>query len=227
MRHKFSKFWRDEELTLLKDNSMNTYQLWTSLGRPRSGEVFGHLQQAKYEYKLAIRPKEKQNKEHFSDELNDALINKYMNSFWKCWKSTFSRKKVFKVVDGVCDPSVIAGKFANMFKTVCSPNSAERHSSLKSQFERNSATYDCGISNRFSVNVELVDRCISKSKRGKAAGLDGLTSEHLLYTHPVVAQHTYLYSSPTLNAALYIKACRHCVDNVSRHGASAIFTCSQ
>jgi len=73
-----------------------------------------------------------------------------------------------------------------MFKTACSPNSAERHSSLKSQFERNFATYDCGISNGFSVNVELVDRCINKLKRGKTAGLDGLTSEHLLYAHPVV-----------------------------------------
>jgi len=35
--------------------------------------------------------------------------------------------------------------------------------------------------------VELVDRCINKLKLGKAAGLDGLTSEHLLYAHhPVV-----------------------------------------
>jgi len=30
--------------------------------------------------------------------------------------------------------------------------------------------------------VELVDRCINKLKRGK----DGLTSERLLYVHPVV-----------------------------------------
>jgi len=52
------------------------------------------MQQAKYKYKLAIRTKEKQSKEHFSDELNDALINKDMNSFWKCWKSKFSRKKI-------------------------------------------------------------------------------------------------------------------------------------
>jgi len=44
----------------------------------------------------------------------------------------------------------------------------------------------CSISNGFFVNVELVDRCMNKLKRGKAAGLDGLTSEHLLYAHPVV-----------------------------------------
>jgi len=113
------------------------------------------------------------------------LFNKDMNSFWKCWKSKFSRKKVSQVCLQ-CDPSVIAEMFANMFKTACSPNSAERDSSLKSQFGRNFATYDCGISNGFSVNVELVDRCINKLKRGKAAGLDGLTSEHLLYVHPVV-----------------------------------------
>ena len=40
------------------------------------------------------------------------------------------------MIDGDCDPTVIAENFAGMFKTVCSPNCAERHSSLRSQFER-------------------------------------------------------------------------------------------
>jgi len=40
------------------------------------------MQQAKYEYKLAIRTKEKQSKEHFSDELNDALIFYLFISFY-------------------------------------------------------------------------------------------------------------------------------------------------
>jgi len=37
------------------------------------------------------------------------------------------------------------------------------------------------------VTVELVDRCISKLKGGKAAAHDGLTTEHLWYAHPIIA----------------------------------------
>ena len=80
-RRSFYKFWWDEELSLLKDNSIKTHQLWKSLGKPRSGEVFRNMQQAKYEYKSAIRNKKKLSKEHYTDELNDALIKKDTSSF--------------------------------------------------------------------------------------------------------------------------------------------------
>jgi hypothetical protein len=195
-RHKrsFYKFWWDEELSLLKENSISTHRLWTSIGKPRSGDIFRNMQQAKYEYKSAIRTKEREGKEQFTDELNDALASKDMNSFWKTWRSKFSRKKVSPVIDGVCDPVVIVEKFADMFKTTCAPNSMERHESLKVEFERDFAMYDCDVSTAFTVNVELVDRCINKLKRGKAAGLDGLTPEHLLHAHPgVVILLTHLF----------------------------------
>jgi len=71
----FFKFWWDEELTLLKESSISTHRLWTNCGRPRSGEIFHKMFQAKHEYKNA----------HFSDELNDALICKDLNSIWITW----------------------------------------------------------------------------------------------------------------------------------------------
>ena len=38
----------------------------------------------------------------------------------------------------------------------------------------------------YSFDVELVDKIISSLKKGKAAGLDGLTAEHLQFCHPVL-----------------------------------------
>jgi len=32
----------------------------------------------------------------------------------------------------------------------------------------------------------MVDKCIDCIKKGKAAGIDGLTVEHLLYSHPAL-----------------------------------------
>ena len=38
----------------------------------------------------------------------------------------------------------------------------------------------------YSFDVELVGKIISSLKKGKAAGLDGLTAEHLQFCHPVL-----------------------------------------
>ena len=36
------------------------------------------------------------------------------------------------------------------------------------------------------IDVELLRKCISCLKRGKAAGLDGIEAEHLAFAHPIV-----------------------------------------
>jgi len=40
--------------------------------------------------------------------------------------------------------------------------------------------------------VEMVDACIRQLKRGKAAGHDQLTVEHLVYAHPILLIHLSL-----------------------------------
>ena len=35
----------------------------------------------------------------------------------------------------------------------------------------------------------MVDKCIDCMKKGKAAGIDGLTVEHLMYSHPALVVH--------------------------------------
>lgn len=193
-KHNFYKFWWDEELSLLKDNSISTHRLWVSVGRPRSGEIFHNMQHAKYEYKSAIRSREKERRDQFSDELNDALATKDMNSFWRSWQSKFSKKKVSSVIDGVCDPAVIAGSFADMFQAACVPNSIYTQQLLKNDFNREFDKYDCESSGIVDIDVEMVDRCFKKLKRGKAAGRDGLMPEHLLYAHPTaVTLLTHLF----------------------------------
>jgi len=155
------------------------------VGKPRSGEIFRNKQQAKYEYKYAFRTKETASREQFTDELNDALANKDSSSFWKTWQSKFSRKRVSPVISGICDPTAIAEKFANLFETVFAPSFTERHRSLRAEFYHRFPRYNCGVTDGFQISVELVEQCICELKRGKAADMDGLTAEHLFYAHPV------------------------------------------
>ena len=46
----------------------------------------------------------------------------------------------------------------------------------------------CGSvnSDKYLFDVELISNVIFKLKRGKAAGLDSLTAEHLLHCHPIL-----------------------------------------
>ena len=81
-------------------------------------------------YKLAIRKKEKGSKEEFSDSLNDALIHKDMDSFWKSWRSKFGNKHSPSMID----EKAIADKFANVFESVSVPNSLDGHKTSKAQF---------------------------------------------------------------------------------------------
>jgi hypothetical protein len=39
---------------------------------------------------------------------------------------------------------------------------------------------------RHPLDVELISNLIEDMKQGKAAGLDGLTSEHLKFSHPIL-----------------------------------------
>jgi len=36
------------------------------------------------------------------------------------------------------------------------------------------------------LSVEMVDKCIDCMKKGKASEIDGLTVEHLMYSHPAL-----------------------------------------
>jgi len=58
---------------LLKERAINSFNLWSSLGKPRAGSMFDDMIRDKLRYKLAIKDKMVANANEFSDSLNDAL----------------------------------------------------------------------------------------------------------------------------------------------------------
>jgi len=46
----FCKFWWDEELTVLKQASLDSFKLWTAIGKPKSGNEFLAMKRAKVAY---------------------------------------------------------------------------------------------------------------------------------------------------------------------------------
>ena len=52
--------------------------------------------------------------------------------------------------------------------------------------------YYVGDTNNTSVTVENIEQAVNKLSIKKAAGIDGITSEHILYSHPCLIVHLKL-----------------------------------
>ena len=84
------------------------------------------------------------------------------------------------------DDYQIANSFADNIVKNCSPNSNIRHNKNKDLFYSRVKHYNPRNKTFHSIDVSMVDEIISKLKRNKSPGADGLTSEHLIFSHPSV-----------------------------------------
>ena len=113
---------------------------------------------------------------------------KQSTAFWKCWRAKFEPSKTtVGQVNGLTDGKEIVELFKDYFTEACSPLTNKGNARLEDCYNRKRPTY-CGTpwSDDMLFDVELVDSVIRCSSRGKAAGLDSLNVEHLLYSHPAL-----------------------------------------
>jgi hypothetical protein len=68
----FYKFWWNEELDILKDESIKDHQVWKAAGKPRCGELFQKYKSSKLAYKLRIR--ECQDSESLLTQMNYIML---------------------------------------------------------------------------------------------------------------------------------------------------------
>ena len=72
----FYKYWWSEELTILKQNSIDTNKVWKAAGKPHYGTIFDNRQSCRLIYRKRLH--EEQNSETYSytNALHDALLTK-------------------------------------------------------------------------------------------------------------------------------------------------------
>ena len=120
-------------MNLLKDESIETNELWKAAGKPRHGPIFDRRQECRLRYRRRIREKNKSTLSVHTNDLHECLLNKNGPSFWKCWRSKFESKNKCVQVDGSIDSDVVANKFAKHFHTAYSCNSSSRAAELYSE----------------------------------------------------------------------------------------------
>jgi exonuclease III len=186
-RKDFFKFWWNEEMELLKEASIESNRIWKAAGRPRNGPLFDKRQSCRLLYRKRIRENQRNATSVYTNELHSALLKKDGSSFWKVWRSKFDCSKNPVEVEGCMDANVITDKFASYFSAPVSASDTQYAADMQADF--------CGLRNIYCgtpldaadmFDVELVSKVIDKLKRGKAAGLDTLTTEHLINCHPSI-----------------------------------------
>ena len=136
----------------------------------------------KHAIKLAIERFDSQ----FDEDIIENFSSKDFPEFWKCWKQKCRRyqTKNAKVSGFDNDKDTVDG-FAKHFQAVYFDSALADEAKKDFDTKYNAMSFDKNA-NLFMdlVNVELVDKCLHNMKLGKTGGLDELTAEHLVYTHP-------------------------------------------
>lgn len=183
----FFKSWWDAEADTLKQNSMKTHRAWVVSGRPLSGNLYDEKTKAKYLYKSMIKKNQISDRSTVSNSLHDSLSNKNRDLFWKIWNKKFGNApKVSKTIDGESNEDIIVSHFAETFSKNQGCSLHLQHY-FSNEFKTRLAAYVGDYCRNPLVDVDLVESVILRLPRGKAAGLDTLTCEHLQFSHPIVA----------------------------------------
>jgi len=142
---------------------------------------------ARLQYRNRIREGKRINDQFYTNELHDALLRKDGPAFWKSWRSKFTLNNKCLEVEGHVDAVIIAEKFVQHFSKCYSCNTEKQRDILREDYCNLRVNYTgFTVSDQLAFNTELVSKIIHELKGGKAADIDGLTSEHLLFSHPVI-----------------------------------------
>jgi exonuclease III len=197
--NKLKCYW-DEELQHAKQESIRAHKEWCVGNKPKCGFLFQNMHKCRNEYKIMLNHKDNLNKNNFSDSLADSLMSKNGNNFWNSWNAKFKNNTNTAVINGQSDPGRCAEEFADYFKLTYNVHSHVKHEEFLEKFNDMFSKYDDSEENNL-LSVADLDWCINLLKKGKAAGTDGLTVEHLIYCHPILK----IFLTILFNACLHHK----------------------
>ena len=191
----YFKFWWNEEMSILKSNSCSSHRDWLAAGRPGSGPIYDAKRVAKALYRKCIRNHKIMETRAVSNSLHDALLNKSQSNFWSIWKKKICNKNSSpSVIEGLSDDQCIVDGFSKYFSNICQDESNDISLSFAQQFHNKFSSYHNELDvDLMNINVEFIDKIVRSLKKGKAAGVDGLTAEHIQYSHPIIVSILNLF----------------------------------
>ena len=122
------------------------------------------------------------------NRLHSSLCAKDTDSFWKQWRSIYSKKdsSFAPIVDNCSTKEGIAKVFKNVFENNARPNNIEKVDDLNNRFAQSYTDYslqnegncDCGS---FNISLSQVIDATCRMKSGKCSDDEGIQAEHFLH----------------------------------------------
>lgn len=196
------KSWWSPELDDLKQQCIEITDFWKSNGKPRSGEVNEARLRCKYRYKQAIRDAAREEDASFNDSLLQDLTENDSVKFWKRWRKRYcsARLKPTGVLNGKKGDENILAEFTAHYKNIAQPYTPAIDAELEQEVNL-LLTEASGrdVDKAPHIDVALIEQCVDGLKRKKAAGLDGITNEHIIFGGQQLMVHLSLLFNAMLN----------------------------
>ena len=181
------KDWWSPNLTVLRDQSIDVHRRWEALGKPRQGLIHLERLRIRSSYKQAIRNAQKVPKQQAWNKLHTSMISNDTNSFWKSWRTLYSKNKSSfpPVVDGNSSRSAIAQSFKDNFERNAQPNNQRKVDDLNARFNSAYAEYSSSHENAcncesYQISLDNVIDAVMCLKGGKSSDDDEISAEHFL-----------------------------------------------
>ena len=177
------KTWWTDELSSIRQKSIDIHRLWLSEGKPRSGPTNTERLKVKAEYKKAIRNAQRSPKQACWNRLHTSLSNKDTSRFWSSWKQIYSKDKshLHPVVNGVSDKREIASSFSSHFEQISQPNNAEKVDLLNAKFQSmycDAVTvHECKCQSH-NISLQIVLDAAFSMNKGKCCDDEMISAEH-------------------------------------------------
>ena len=188
-RHKpgVQKHWWNDELTKLRNQSIDIHRVWRENGKPHQGPINHDRLQIRAKYRRALKSAQDRPKQSCWNRLHNNLVTKNTTEFWKSWKQLYSKSQsdLHTVVNGVTSKKDIAESFRSHFIKVSKPNNEERVDEVKASF--NTAYADavkehtnCSCAS-YHISTENVLDAVFSMKKGKCCDDSLISAEHFFH----------------------------------------------
>ena len=183
------KDWWTNNLTNLRNKSVEIHSIWINEGRPRQGPIHDERLHIRANYKRALRSAQRAPKQAAWDRLHLSLTQKDTNHFWKSWRQLYNKDKsqISPVVNGITSPHAIADIFKQSFQSNSTPNNQANVDRLNREFSTNYDEYiskhheqcDCNNNDNNNITVFTLIDALACMKKGKSCDEDEISAEHL------------------------------------------------
>jgi exonuclease III len=166
----------------LHSEARGAFLFWRSRGSPKHGPFYHAMRITRAKFKLALRQCRSEKEAKNMDTLAQDFISKNTKSFWRGVRNNIGHgaQESTDSVEGATGAENICNMWYKVYKDLL--NSSKDTAKKKHVLKRLTQISDC----HSQFTPSDVETAIRNLKKNTSVGLDGISSEHLIFAHPVV-----------------------------------------